>query len=284
MTTMTMKFASVLTMMAMVLTGCQKSADDSANNNKGETSTNVLRIATEGAYKPFNFTNADGSLGGFDVDIANALCEDMKVKCQISAQDWDGIIPALNAKKYDVIVSAMSVTPERQAQVDFTEPYFTNSLVFLAKKDKAFNPDEVAQINQNSIAAQRSTISSQWLEKTHPQAKAKLYDTLDNAFLDLSAGRADAMVSDKAPAYAWLKSNAGQGFEVKGSEIDINDKLAIAVRKNDQLLTKVNIALSNIRANGTYDKIVQQHFGNVATSTANDVKSTTTTTESAKPQ
>lgn len=284
MTTMTMKFASVLTMMAMVLTGCQKSADDSANNNKGETSTNVLRIATEGAYKPFNFTNADGSLGGFDVDIANALCEDMKVKCQISAQDWDGIIPALNAKKYDVIVSAMSVTPERQAQVDFTEPYFTNSLVFLAKKDKAFNPDEVAQINQNSIAAQRSTISSQWLEKTHPQAKAKLYDTLDNAFLDLSAGRADAMVSDKAPAYAWLKSNAGQGFEVKGSEIDINDKLAIAVRKNDPLLTKVNTALSNIRANGTYDKIVQQHFGNVATSTANDVKSTTTTTESAKPQ
>lgn len=284
MTTMTMKFASVLTVVAMVLTGCQKSADDSANNNKGETSTDVLRIATEGAYKPFNFTNADGSLGGFDVDIANALCEDMKVKCQISAQDWDGIIPALNAKKYDVIVSAMSVTPERQAQVDFTEPYFTNSLVFLAKKDKAFNPDEVAQINQNSIAAQRSTISSQWLEKTHPQAKAKLYDTLDNAFLDLSAGRADAMVSDKAPAYAWLKSNAGQGFEVKGSEIDINDKLAIAVRKNDPLLTKVNTALSNIRANGTYDKIVQQHFGNVATSTANDVKSTTTTTESAKPQ
>lgn len=284
MTTMTMKFASVLTMMAMVLTGCQKSADDLANNNKGETSTDVLRIATEGAYKPFNFTNADGSLGGFDVDIANALCEDMKVKCQISAQDWDGIIPALNAKKYDVIVSAMSVTPERQAQVDFTEPYFTNSLVFLAKKDKAFNPDEVTQINQNSIAAQRSTISSQWLEKTHPQAKAKLYDTLDNAFLDLSAGRADAMVSDKAPAYAWLKSNAGQGFEVKGSEIDINDKLAIAVRKNDPLLTKVNTALSNIRANGTYDKIVQQHFGNVATSTANDVKSTTTTTELAKPQ
>lgn len=284
MTTMTMKFASVLTVVAMVLTGCQKSADDSANNNKGETSTDVLRIATEGAYKPFNFTNADGSLGGFDVDIANALCEDMKVKCQISAQDWDGIIPALNAKKYDVIVSAMSVTPERQAQVDFTEPYFTNSLVFLAKKDKAFNPDEVTQINQNSIAAQRSTISSQWLEKTHPQAKAKLYDTLDNAFLDLSAGRADAMVSDKAPAYAWLKSNAGQGFEVKGSEIDINDKLAIAVRKNDPLLTKVNTALSNIRANGTYDKIVQQHFGNVATSTANDVKSTTTTTESAKPQ
>lgn len=284
MTTMTMKFASVLTVVAMVLTGCQKSADDSANNNKGETSTDVLRIATEGAYKPFNFTNADGSLGGFDVDIANALCEDMKVKCQISAQDWDGIIPALNAKKYDVIVSAMSVTPERQAQVDFTEPYFTNSLVFLAKKDKAFNPDEVTQINQNSIAAQRSTISSQWLEKTHPQAKAKLYDTLDNAFLDLSAGRADAMVSDKAPAYAWLKSNAGQGFEVKGSEIDINDKLAIAVRKNDPLLTKVNTALSNIRANGTYDKIVQQHFGSVATLTANDVKSTTTTTESAKPQ
>lgn len=276
----TIKFASAFTMMAVLLTGCQKPAENSATQASGnsESASQTLRIATEGAYKPFNYTNPDGTAGGFDVDIANALCADMKVKCEIMKQDWDGIIPALNSKKYDVIVSAMSVTPERQGQVDFTEPYFTNSLVFLAKKDSTFNPDEAGQIEKTSIAAQRSTISSQWLEQTYPKAQAKLYDTLDNAFIDLSAGRTGAMVSDKAPAYAWLKSDAGKGFEVKGKEIDINDKLAIAVRKGDPLLAKVNTALANIKANGTYEKIVQQHFG------IDSDASKVTTAEAPKPQ
>ena len=265
------------------LAACQKSETGSnqtaSRPNQNQT---TLRIATEGAYKPFNYTKADGSLAGFDVDIANALCADMKVNCQVVAQDWDGIIPALNAKKYDMIISAMSVTPERQLQVDFTEPYFVNSLIFLAKKDSNFNPDMTGQIEQHTIAAQRSTISSQWLEKTHPNAQSKLYDTLDNAFMDLSAGRVDAMVSDKAPALAWLNSDIGKSFVQKGSEIDIHDKLAIAVRRGDPLRERVNTALSHIRSNGTYDKIMTQHFGKATTSNATVVDSTPNSTATAQ--
>lgn len=255
------------------LTACQKAdnagsgtqADSKAPNNAEPT---VLRVGTEGAYKPFNYKNANGELAGFDVDIANALCADMQIKCEIVAQDWDGSIPALNAKKFDALVSAMSITPERSAQVDFTEPYFTNSLVFLAKKYSDFDPSKPENINGKNISAQRSTISAQWLEANYPKATAKVYDTLDNAFLDLGAGRVDAMISDKAPALAWLKSADGANFTVKGNEIDINDKLAIAVRKNDIWQAKINTALANIRQNGTYDKIVSQHFGQVATATA----------------
>ena len=266
----------------LALVGCSNGQDKGAEstnsdaNNTAEraekkadaTEGNVLRIGTEGAYAPFNYTNADGTLGGFDIEIANAICADMQVTCEIVAQDWDGIIPGLKAGKYDAIVAAMSVTPERAQQVAFTDPYFSNALVFLAKKDSTFDPAKVTDINAHSIAAQRSTISSQWLENTYPKADMKLYDTLSNAFLDLGAGRVDAMISDKLPAIEWLSSTSGNNYVLKGAEIDINDNFAIAVRPNDEALqAKINTSLSNIKANGTYDKINQKYFAVPASAT-----------------
>ena len=265
------------------LAGCsnnQDSSDDSNSqaNETTETTTatkeETLRIGTEGAYAPFNYTNADGTLGGFDVDMANAICDDMQVTCEITAQDWDGIIPGLKAGKYDAIVAAMSVTPERAQQVSFTDPYFSNTLVFLAKKDSSFDPSNSGDINAHSIAAQRSTISSQWLENAYPKANMKLYDTLSNAFLDLGSGRVDAMISDKLPAIEWLSSPSGSNYVLKGAEIDINDNFAIAVRPGDPLQAKINQSLANLKANGTYDKINQKYFAVPAAAT-----STTDTSE-----
>ncbi len=278
------RFSAPLLAMAALLTlvGCsngQNDANDDVSPDAAETTATgeVLRIGTEGAYAPFNYTNADGTLGGFDVDIANAICADMKVTCEITAQDWDGIIPGLKAGKYDAIVAAMSVTPEREQQVSFTEPYFSNTLVFLAKKDSSFDPSNSDDINAHSIAAQRSTISSQWLEKVYPNADMKLYDTLSNAFLDLGSNRVDAMVSDKLPALEWLGSTSGSQYALKGQEIDINDNFAIAVRPGDALQAKINKSLVNIKADGTYDKINQKYFAIPASS------STVTTEPTEKP-
>uniref|UniRef100_A5WH73 Amino acid ABC transporter substrate-binding protein, PAAT family n=1 Tax=Psychrobacter sp. (strain PRwf-1) TaxID=349106 RepID=A5WH73_PSYWF len=246
--------------LSLLLSGCnnqQTEADDKAAGAQEEQK--VLRIATEGAYAPFNYTDAEGNLQGFDVDIANALCEQMKVSCEIQAQDWEGIIPGLKAKKYDAIVAAMSVTPERSQQVDFTDPYFTNALVFITSKDSTFDPSHSDNITSSKIAAQRSTISSQWLESTYPKANMQLYDTLNNAFLDLESNRVDAMISDKLPAIEWLSKNNSQ-FEVKGADIEIDDNFAIAVRKQDALKEQLNEALAAIKANGTYDQIKDKHF------------------------
>lgn len=254
-------------MTAAALVGCGSGSDAGSETNADNTAANaaapageVLRIGTEGAYAPFNYTNADGTLGGFDVDMANAICDDMQVTCEIVAQDWDGIIPGLKAGKYDAIVAAMSITPERAQQVAFTEPYFSNSLVFLAKKDSSFDPSKSSDINAHSIAAQRSTLSSQWLEGEYPEVNMKLYDTLSNAFLDLESGRVDAMISDKLPAIEWLSSESGGDYAVKGDEIDIDDHFAIAVRPGDELQAKINQSLANLKANGTYDKINQKYF------------------------
>ena len=238
-----------------------KTSEAADNNGAASDDDNVLRIGTEGAYAPFNYTNADGTLGGFDVEIANAICDDLQMTCEIIAQDWDGIIPGLKAGKYDAIVAAMSVTPERAKQVAFTDPYFSNALVFLAKKDSSFDPANSSDIDAHSIAAQRSTISSQWLENAYPKADMKLYDTLSNAFLDLGSGRVDAMISDKLPALEWLGSPSGSNYAIKGDEIDINDNFAIAVRPNDEALqAKINKSLANLKTNGTYDKINQKYF------------------------
>ena len=263
------KLRGALLILATVLAGCSNSQQASedvtdANDSKTKTSSadtnEVLRIGTEGAYAPFNYTNADGSLGGFDVELAQALCADMQVTCEIIAQDWDGIIPGLKAGKYDAIVAAMSITPERAEQVSFTAPYFSNTLVFLAKKDSRFDPSNGSDIDDNLIAAQRSTISSQWLENAYPKANMKLYDTLSNAFLDLGAGRVNAMISDKVPALQWLNSASGSDYVLKGNEIDINDNFAIAVRPGDELQGKLNQALVNIKANGIYDTLNQRYF------------------------
>ncbi|MGO1473286.1 MAG: ABC transporter substrate-binding protein [Psychrobacter sp.] len=272
------KSTSLLALAALLaLGGCsnnQESATETntqVTENTAATTDEVLRIGTEGAYAPFNYTNADGTLGGFDVEIANAICADMQVSCEIMAQDWDGIIPGLKAGKYDAIVAAMSVTPERAKQVAFTDPYFSNALVFLAKKDSSFDPSSSSDINAHSIAAQRSTISSQWLEDVYPKANMKLYDTLSNAFLDLGSGRVDAMISDKLPAIEWLGSPSGSDYVLKGDDIDINDNFAIAVRPDDEALqAKINQSLATLKSNGTYDKINQKYFAVPASATTTE--------------
>ncbi|MES1965572.1 ABC transporter substrate-binding protein [Psychrobacter sp. AH5] len=273
---------ALLAAVALVaVAGCSNSQDtetaatEPTSKATTETTDEVLRIGTEGAYAPFNYTNADGSLGGFDIEIANALCADMQVTCEIIAQDWDGIIPGLKAGKYDAIVAAMSVTPERAEQVSFTDPYFSNTLVFLAKEDSSFDPSNSDDINSKSIAAQRSTISSQWLEEAYPKANMQLYDTLSNAFLDLGSGRVEAMISDKLPAIEWLSSASGSQYVLKGEEIDINDNFAIAVRPGDPLQAKINQSLANIKANGTYKAINQKYFAIPAASNSDDSVETT---------
>ena len=124
---------------ALMLSACSQPADEtteaSADAPAAETTGKTIRIATEGAYPPFNYTNADGSLSGFDVDVANALCEQMQANCEIVAQDWDGIIPGLLAQKYDAVIAGMSITAERQEKVDFSEPYFANTMVWLSNTD-----------------------------------------------------------------------------------------------------------------------------------------------------
>ncbi len=219
-----------------------------------------LKIGTEGAYPPFNLIDASGQVVGFDIDIAKALCAKMQAECEIVTSDWDGIIPALNAKKFDAIVASMSITEERQQAVDFTEPYYTNKLQFVAPKGSDFKTDK-ASLKGKVIGAQRATIAGTWLEDNMGDVvDVKLYDTQENAYLDLTSGRLDGVLADTFVNWEWLKSDAGKGFEFKGDPVFDNDKIGIAVRKGDPLREKLNAALKEIVEDGTYKKINDKYF------------------------
>lgn len=241
---MKLKISVLATAFALSVTGMAQAED--------------LRIATEGAYPPFNEKNAAGELIGFDVDIANALCAEMKQSCVIVAQDWDGIIPGLVNNKYDAIIASMSITEERLQSIDFTDPYYSNYIALIAKDGSGFMMEDVSS---KAIGAQRSTVASEWAEQeAGARGDVKLYDTQTAAYSDLESGRIDALVSDLLPAVDWMKSNGG--FSMVGDKIDINDKIGIGLRKGeDDLKTAFNKALAAIRENGTYAKISDKYFG-----------------------
>ena len=220
----------------------------------------TLRLGTEGAYPPFNQLDQQGEPFGFDIDIGEALCAEMGVECVWVIQDWDGIIPGLLARKYDAIVASMSVTPERARAVAFTDPYYSNKLRFVAQEGAYVDP---RQVEGMIIGAQRATIAAQWLEDNlaDHDVEIRLYDTQENAFLDLTAGRTNAVLSDFLPAYEWLASEEGEGYTMVGNEVAIDDKIAIAVRMEDEeLRQRLNEALAAIIADGTYAEINAKYF------------------------
>jgi putative lysine/arginine/ornithine/histidine/octopine transport system substrate-binding protein len=223
-------------------------------------SAETLKIGSEGAYPPFNTKDTSGNVVGFDIDIAKALCAEMKVECTVVTQDWDGMIPALQTKKFDFVAASMSITDERKKVVNFTDPYYSNKLQYVGKKGVPLDISPAA-LKGKSIGAQRATIAAEWLEKNVPGASTKLYDTQENAWLDLDAGRTDAVLADGFLAYDWLQSATGKNFEFKGKPVFDDDKIGIAVRKEDTaLLARLNTALKTIIDNGTYAKINAKYF------------------------
>ena len=255
----------------LLLAGCNNSSAP-AESADADTATDApldIKIATESSYKPFSYTDANGKLIGYEIELVDALCAQMQAECEVISQDWDGLIPGLNAQKFDAAIAGMSITPERQEVVDFSDPYFYSGIILIGKKGDDLSIDA---LKGQPIASQRSTVASQYLQDEHADADIKLYDTQDNAYLDLTSGRVRGMMSDKVTGTDWLKTEAGQNYEVKGQEISSDDDaMGIAFRKGDPLIAKFNTALAEIKDNGTYDQITGSYFGTSSTAAAQKV-------------
>jgi len=220
-------------------------------------------IGTEGAYPPFNNLESDGTLTGFDIDIAKALCEEMKASCTFVTNDWDGIIPALQAKKFDAIIASMSITPERLQKVDFSAKYYNTPPAVAVPKDSPIK--DVASLKGKTLGAQASTTHANYVEKHFPDSTEKLYPTADEYKLDIANGRIDGVVDDIVVLSEWVKSDAGACCKILTPlpvDEEINGKGAgIAVRKGDTALAdKFTKAIAGIRANGKYKAIQDKYF------------------------
>jgi arginine/ornithine transport system substrate-binding protein len=180
-----------------------------------QTCPKTIKIATEGAYPPWNFVDASGKLAGWDIEIANALCKSMGAECTIAAQAWDGIIPALNAGKFDAIVAQMSMTPRRMEQVDFTIKYKENTTRFVTKKGTVTDVSP-AGLKGKTIGVQRGAAQRPWLEENKYE-NVRLYETTEAVELDLIAGRVDVMVQGTATSVlGFFKKPESKDFEFVG--------------------------------------------------------------------
>jgi polar amino acid transport system substrate-binding protein len=224
-----------------------------------------VRIGTEGAYPPFNNLNSAGQLEGFDIDIANALCEEMKVECEFITQDWDGIIPALQAGRFDAIIASMSITDERKQQVDFTEKYYNTPPAVAVPKDSDIADVTKEGLAGKSIGAQGSTTHSNFAEATYTDSDVRLYPTADEYKLDIVNGRIDAVVDDIIVLQEWLATPDGACCKIAGTITPVEEihgpGAGIAIRKGeDELREKFNAAIDAIRANGKYKEINDKYF------------------------
>ena len=230
----------------------------------------TIRIGVEGAYPPFSSTTPDGKLEGFDIDIARALGEAMGAKVKLVPQDWDGIIPALMARKYDAIVASMSITEERKKKVAFTNKYYQTPAKFVCKKGtmKDFSRKGVAAATKGKkIGVQRATIHDNFITDNGGKGVViKRYATQDEAYMDLVAGRVDMLLADSVVIDGgFLKKPEGQPYQFIGP--DLTDKkwfgegIGIAIRKQDKDLVELfNKAIDKIRADGTYKRIQDKYF------------------------
>ncbi|KAF2410360.1 ABC transporter substrate-binding protein [Pseudomonas antarctica] len=226
-----------------------------------------LKIGIEAAYPPFASKAPDGSIVGFDYDIGNALCAEMKVKCTWVEQEFDGLIPALKVRKIDAILSSMSITEDRKKSVDFTTRYYLTPARLVMKEGTTLSAS-LDELKGKKIGVQRGSIHDRFAKEVLAPKGATVvpYSSQNEIYLDVEAGRLDGTVADATLLQdGFLKTPAGKGYAFIGPAFTdpkyFGDGIGIAVRKGDKAnLDKINAAIAAIRANGEYKKIQDKYF------------------------
>ena len=251
-----MKKLIAVAVVAMMILGTSVSANE----------WNKIRIGVEGAYPPFSWVEKDGTLKGFDIDIAMALCEEIGAECVLVPQDWDGIIPALLARKYDAIIASMSITEERKKKVAFSEKYYNTPAKFARKKGSGITISK-AGMKGKKVGVQRATTHDNFITAEFGDSvKIIRYGTQDEAYLDAISGRVDLLLADSiAMEDGFLKTDKGKGWEFVGPGYSepkyFGVGAGIAVRKSDGELAKLfSLAIKVIRSNGVYHMINGKYF------------------------
>ncbi|MDE2613094.1 MAG: transporter substrate-binding domain-containing protein [Burkholderiales bacterium] len=215
----------------------------------------ALRVATDATFPPMEFVQNDVRTG-FDIDIMNALAKAMGRSVEWTDIDFKGLIPGLIAKRFDVAMSAIYITPERAKVVDFTEPYFAGGLVALVKADSPIKT--LADLNGKKVSVQVGTKSVTFLRDNYPQVTRVEVEKNQEMFDLVGIGRADAAVTGKPAAYQLARTRPG--FRVLDQQIT-TEAYGIAVRKDEpQLTAALNGALAKIKADGTYAAIEKKWF------------------------
>jgi len=223
-----------------------------------------VRVGVEGNYPPFSKLGADGKLSGFDIDIALAVCQKMGAECTLVQQEWDGMMPALRAKKFDMIVASMTITDERRKAADFSDPYYDVPSRWVAKSG-AFKDHDQASLKGKKIIVLRNSPRAKHVADKYKDSEVLLVNKETDVYLELTAGRGDiGFGSSVVSSEAFLKKPEGKAFAQVGNTVRLDGGgggVGIAFRKGDDALReKVNAALKAVRADGSYKKLADGYF------------------------
>ncbi|WP_222911776.1 cystine ABC transporter substrate-binding protein [Pseudomonas sp. DNDY-54] len=219
-----------------------------------------LKVGLEGTYPPFNFQDEKGQLTGFEVDLANALAEELGVKAEFQPTKWDGILAALESKRLDVVINQVTISEERKQKYDFSTPYTLSGIQALTRKADADRIKSAADLAGKKVGVGLGTNYEQWLKENVPQADIRTYDDDPTKFQDLNVGRIDVILVDRLAAFEMVEKT-GDRLAVAGDAFSRQES-GIALRKgNPQLLAAIDAAIAKLRADGTLKKLSEKWFG-----------------------
>lgn len=248
----------LISALLVILSACgakESSGSGKENNDMQLVKEGSLTFAMSGLYPPLNFKK-DGKLTGFDVEIGNEIAERIGLEANPVTNPWETIIQGLKAKKYDAIIGSMTATPERDKQVDFTNPYYlSGAQIFVA----ADNNDILAKedLKGKTVGVIQSSTWKDMAEELSDDVKA--YPTDVNALQDLALGRLDAVITDKIVG---VNAKNEKGLEIKAiGELLNEDRVSVAVNEgNKELADKINEAIQSMIDDGTYEEISKKWF------------------------
>ncbi|MGU7769880.1 ABC transporter substrate-binding protein [Burkholderia sp. MR1-5-21] len=227
----------------------------------------TLRFGIDPTYPPFESKRPDGSFVGFDVDLGNAICANLQVRCVWVEQSFDAMIPALKARKFDAILSAMTATPARRQQIDFSDRLYSGAPRLIARAGSTLQPTAESlkgrKIGVQQGSVQESYALAEWASKG---VQVISYPGTDQIYQDLATGRLDASFQTAIQAdVGFLRTPRGKAFAFAGAEIKdrraSGDGVAIGIRKDDKpLADKINKAIAAIRKSGEYDTLAHKYF------------------------
>ncbi|AHG21826.1 ABC transporter substrate-binding protein [Chania multitudinisentens RB-25] len=229
-------------------------------------SFDTISFGVDGGYPPFDVLSPSGEITGFDIDIANALCTQLKAKCVFVKQPFESMIAALNAGKFNAIIASLNITEERKKEVDFTDRYYRGAAQLVARKGSDLQPD-VQSLKGKTVGVQTGSVHEAYAKKQWAGKGVKIvsYANQDNVYLDLMSGRINASLQDNIQAgNSFIDTPRGKNFAFAGPVIrddSISSDVGIAVAKNNsELREALNEAIKAIRADGTYDTIQKKYF------------------------
>jgi polar amino acid transport system substrate-binding protein len=235
-------------------------------------SAETLRVGMECTYAPFNFKNADGKLDGYDVDVAKGVAGIIGADLEFVCQKWSGMIPALLANKFDLVVASMSITDKRLEKMDFSQPYRISVGRLVGRKNAGLNlfDDAGKPIAANfagvKVGLERASTYASWFEAVLPDADVALYDTNESLYLDLVNGRTDIIMTNPMKAYLkFLSKDDGAGFEFVSPQVDERKFFGIGVgiglrKGNEALKVRLNGALKTLTEDGSLEKYSRKYF------------------------